>query len=249
MGGLKTIWRGTLLAASLVGTAVLIVLSRHREPPPPGTSPSVPEAPAASASAPEVAVRGIATNRPGRPRRTYSFGRGHISEAELAELKATFESKLKPEVVRWCKAYRGHIPFQPEAFTTDTFSSAIGRGPFCMYIFVLDSMTVAVEESGRGVLFSHLNTPASKKLVQLPHGTPTDPSMPVTREEIARMLKADSGIEFPPAEIRITPTAFSSAMSGGAQVTVGGDPINIASWKFNLVFGPDGNLTYYLRGR
>ena len=172
-----------------------------------------------------------------------------MSEAELAEVKAAFEQKLKPAVERWCKAYAGHVPFQPEALRVDTFSSAIGRGRFCMYLFVLDGMTVAVEDSERGVLFNHLNTPASKKLVQLPHGTPPDPSMPVTRDEIAKMLKADSGIDFPPAEVRITPTAFSSAMSGGAQVTVGGDPIDFGSWKFNLVFGPDGNLTYYLRGR
>jgi len=37
-------------------------------------------------------------------------------------------------------------------------------------------------------------------------------------------------------------------MNGGVQVIVGGDPVNIASWKFTLVFGPDGKLNYYCRG-
>ena len=62
------------------------------------------------------------------------------------------------------------------------------------------------------------------------------------------MLKADSGVDFPPPELRATPTAFSSAMSGGAQVSAGGDPVNSASWKFTMVFGADGNLTHYLGG-
>jgi hypothetical protein len=172
-----------------------------------------------------------------------------MSDAELAEFKATLEKKLKPAAERWCKAYAGHVPFRPEALTADAFSGAVGRGPRCMYVFVLDGMTVGIEDADRGVLLTHLNTPASKKLVQLPQGTLPDPSMPVTREEIVSMLKADSGVDFPRAEVRITPTAFSSAMSGGVQVTVGGDPNNGASWKFTLVLGSDGNLTYYLRGR
>ena len=62
------------------------------------------------------------------------------------------------------------------------------------------------------------------------------------------MLNLDSGTNFPPAEIRVVPTAFSSAMNGGAHVNVGGDPINSASWNFTMVFGLDGNLNYYLRG-
>jgi hypothetical protein len=54
--------------------------------------------------------------------------------------------------------------------------------------------------------------------------------------------------DFPPAEIRIIPTAFSSSMNGGVHVNVGGDPNNAASWKYTLVFDPDGKLSYYCRG-
>jgi hypothetical protein len=96
--------------------------------------------------------------------------------------------------------------------------------------------------------FAYLNSPASKKLMQLPHGERPDPKSPVAREDLAKMLKADSGTDFAPAEMRVTPTAFSSAMNGGVHVSVGGDPVNIASWRFTMVFGPDAMLTYYMRG-
>jgi hypothetical protein len=31
-------------------------------------------------------------------------------------------------------------------------------------------------------------------------------------------------------------------------VHVGGDPNNAASWKYDMVFGADGKLAYYLKG-
>ena len=232
-----------------LASVLLFVVSRQRESASPGESRAVEQPSDASTSSPEVAGPGSGTNRSSRPQGTYRLGRGNMSDAELAEFNATFEKKLKPAVERWCMAYAGHVPFEAGALTMDTFSAAVGRGPRCMYMFVLDGMTVGIEDADRGVLLTHLNTPNSKKLVQLPRGTVPDPSMPVTREEVARLLKVDSGVNFPPAEIRVTPTAFSGAMNGGAQVSVGGDPINSASWKFTLVFGADGKLAYYLRSR
>ena len=45
------------------------------------------------------------------------------------------------------------------------------------------------------------------------------------------------------------PSGYSGALNGGAIVNVGGNPDNAASWKYDMVFGADGRLVYYLRGR
>ena len=118
-----------------------------------------------------------------------------------------------------------------------------------IYVFMMDGATLAIEDSGDFARVTYLNTPESKQLMALPSGAEPNPTVPVTQNELAAMLKADSGTDFSPADIRIIPTAFSSSMNGGAHVNVGGDPNNIASWKFTLVIGPDGNMNYYCRGR
>ena len=42
----------------------------------------------------------------------------------------------------WCKAYSGHIPFNPEDLTLDKFKEQIGRNPgFTIYTFMLDGIT------------------------------------------------------------------------------------------------------------
>ena len=116
-----------------------------------------------------------------------------------------------------------------------------------MYMFVFDGITLGIAEVNGSAHVSYMNTPQAKKLMALPDAPPTT-DLSATRNEITKMLTADSGIDFPPAEIRIIPTAFSSALNGGFHVNVGGDPNNVASWKYTLVFGTDGNLNYYCKG-
>jgi hypothetical protein len=72
----------------------------------------------------------------------------------------------------------------------------------------------------------------------------------VKREEIIRMVKADSGVEFKPNEVIISPTGAASALMGGAFVKIlptGADPNNGLASKIDFIFGPDGNINYYIR--
>lgn len=172
-----------------------------------------------------------------------------LTEDERADLNSSFKTKLKPALEHWCGIYAGHVPFQADTLTTDQFYEKIGRpGSSSMFIFMLNGTTLGIEDLGNSARVSYLNTPDSKRLMDMPSGSKPDPTIPITRADLIQILKQDSGIDFSPNEIRVIPTAFSSGMNGGAHVIVGGDPNNIASWKFTMVFSPDGNLNYYCRG-
>jgi hypothetical protein len=75
-------------------------------------------------------------------------------------------------------------------------------------------------------------------------------TIPVSKEDVIRMVMADSGVEFKPNEVLIKPTAISSALNGGAFVNIlptGKDPNNALNFKISMVFGADGNLVNYQR--
>lgn len=201
--------------------------------------------------APDVGAIGSTPTRIGQSgREIFDTKAAQLNQPQLAEFESTFNNKIKAALERWSQAYSGHLPFEPEKLSAQNLYGQIGRGTnYCVYTFMLNSSTLAVESVNGSMRVNYLNSPGSEKLLQLPNGEPINTSLSVTREQISSMLKADSGIDFPPAEIRIIPTAFSSAMNGGVNVSVGGDPKNIASWKYTLVFGPDGNLKYYCRGK
>ncbi|HZM06336.1 MAG TPA: hypothetical protein VFC44_25325 [Candidatus Saccharimonadales bacterium] len=77
-----------------------------------------------------------------------------------------------------------------------------------------------------------------------------DLTITVSRDDVIRMVKADSGVEFKPNEVLIKPTAISCAFNGGAFVDVlptGKDPNNALNFKISMAFGPDGNLVNYQR--
>jgi hypothetical protein len=81
-------------------------------------------------------------------------------------------------------------------------------------------------------------------------GAVPDLSVPINREEIIRMVKADTATEFKPNEVIIRPTGAACVLKGGAFVEViptGADPNNGLSSKISLVFGPDGKLINYER--
>jgi|GEM_PF-3161087 hypothetical protein len=142
----------------------------------------------------------VSSNQGGNlPRDVLFRKRVELDETQLAALNVTFEEKLKPVIEKWCEAYAGHIPFRPEELSSDHFHSKISRGTsYCLYTFIIDGVTLSVEDVRGTVRVAYLNAPESKKLMQLPKGTPPDPSIPVTRDQVAKMLKLDSGRDFAP---------------------------------------------------
>lgn len=184
-----------------------------------------------------------------RPTQPLKDGFEGLNEAERSELKGKFSAEFRPELERWCSVYAGHVPFRPDAIAPENFHARMGRSSsYYCYVFTLNGMTIAIEDRNGVANVSHINTPQTAKLMDLPKGEAPDLRSPLTREEVTQLIKADSGKDFPPSEIRMVPTAMGSAMQGGVNVMVGGDPQNAASWEYTLTFGPDKMLTYYLKG-
>ena len=117
-----------------------------------------------------------------------------------------------------------------------------------MYTFMVDGTTVVVSDFDGKASLMYVSAPSAKKLTQLPHGEAPNPEMSVTKEEVMRLLKEDSGKDIDPIKVRMTPSGFSSALNGGAIVEVGGDPINAASWNYTIIFDSDKIIGYYMRG-
>ncbi len=173
-----------------------------------------------------------------------------LSPDQKAEFLANFRHKYKPAIDRWCTAFAGHIPFAPDDVTADKFVERIGLdSAYTECIFVVDGITLGVQDKAGLVQVDYLNAPEqTSKMQNLPNGTQAPiVTIPVTREDIAKMLNAVSDTRFSPREIRMIPSGLSGGLSGGVIANVGGDPENGASWKYDMVFGPDGNLAYYLK--
>jgi len=176
---------------------------------------------------------------------------GRIRKTDFAQdqqalLTTNFEQRLKPAVVKWCKAYEGHLPFKPEDVTVDNFLVQTGNDHFHMYTFMVNGTTVVVKDTDGMASMMYVSAPEAKKLVQLPKGVEPSLEIPVSKEEIIKMVQADTGKNIDPIKVRMTPTGLSSAINGGVMVMVGGDPINGASWDYTLIFGADGTLIYYM---
>ena len=66
----------------------------------------------------------------------------------MADFRLTFDKKLKPAVETWCKAYAGHVPFQPEALTEDKLYGQSRRDTnYCMYTFMVGDITLGVQDA------------------------------------------------------------------------------------------------------
>ena len=191
-------------------------------------------------------------NQPAAPRSSAMRTSG-MTEDEKAELAKKFEEKFKPAAERWFKAYEGRIPFRPEDFALDKFHSRLGS---YMYTFMINSdITFTIQDSrdpnGTAKVSYLMSRKAAVEMNQLPgNGFVPDLKVPISREDVIRMVKADSGVEFKPNEVIIKPTAAACALNGGAFVDLrptGADPNNALSSKVSMVFGPDGNLINYER--
>lgn len=171
---------------------------------------------------------------------------------EKSEFAANFEKRFKPALYKWCNAFDGHVPFAPETVTPEKIVERVGRNDsYYEYVFVVDGITLGIQDKNGSAQVDYLNDPKqTRKMAALPNGAGAPISdIPVNRQEITQMVATDSGTQFPPYEIRMTPSGFSGGLNGGELVHIGGDPQNGASWKFDMVFGADGRLAYYLRGQ
>ena len=174
-----------------------------------------------------------------------------FTDAERAEFEANFESKYKPALSNWCKAYGDHVPFSPDAVTQDKLAERVGvNALYHEYIFVVDGITVGIQDTKGMARVDYLNNPVqTKQLAMQPDGTAPVIVSPVPRADVIAMLAAESGNQFPPDQVKLVPSGFSGGLNGGVLVHIGGTPDDAASWKYDFVFGSDGKLAYYLKGR
>jgi hypothetical protein len=174
-----------------------------------------------------------------------------FTDEERERFSSDFEGKYKPAVTKWSKAFHGRIPIDPDDLTLKKFVERIGTTPsYSEYIFVVNGITLGVQENRGVVRVDYLNSPAqTRKLAVLPDGSQTPiTTSPVTRQEVIEMLEASCGTKYAPTDVRIIPSGLSGSLAGGAFVNVGGNPENGASWKYDMVFGPDGKLAFYQKG-
>jgi hypothetical protein len=240
---MKTVW-GRGLFAILILAVISFLLLHKGGPPRQKQQTQSPPAPSAPDASPNPQSNLLAQAR--------SFGvrKAVLTPEERADLAKKFTAKIKPAVEKWCRAYVGHLPFKPDALTLDKFKEQLSRNAsFTIYTFMLDGTTLCVQDSNGRVVVNYLNAPQSRQLSQLPGGTVPTMQMPVNRNDVIRMVKEDSGTEFQPSDVHIKPTGAGTAMNGGAFVDIaprGGDPNN-GLCKISLVFGPDGDIAYYMR--
>jgi len=176
-----------------------------------------------------------------------------MTPQQRAEFEKKFAQSIRPAVEKWCALYAGHSPIRASDVTADKLRELVFPGSPCQgYGFVIDGTTLCVEDN-RGVVYvEYLMAPAARNLLRLSTGDAPLADISVSREEIVRLLQADSGKEFPPSQIAIRPTNRASAMNGGVFVDAGegvNDPKGGPPPQFSIVFGPDGNLAYYLRSK
>ncbi len=174
----------------------------------------------------------------------------YLTDAEKAEFQSNFVARYKPAFDKWSLAFSGRIPFSSNSLTSEKFVERIGpNSRYHEYVFVIDGITLGIEDKGGIARVGYLNSPKeTKQLATLPtSGEVPIGSSPISRDELIKMLYAECGVQFKPQDIRITPTGFSGSLNGGAYASVGGNPDNEASWTYDMVFGNDGKLAFYLR--
>jgi hypothetical protein len=245
-----------IIGLLLLGTGLLLTTTRNG---PSGTGQQfadrtspVPGDPAPPAHLTPQATAGPRTGgqpwRTGSPRRLSERAEDMTAE-ERAEFEKKFTTKLKPAVERWCKLYAGHTPFRPDDLTPDKLRTVVSPDSARSYAFVVNGTTLCVDDDPGDACVSYLMAPAARQLDQLPKEPAPPVPVSITRQEIMRLLKADSGRDFPPNEVAITPTAWSGAMNGGVYVDAGKNVRSYSSPEdYSMVFGPDGNLACYQRG-
>jgi len=175
---------------------------------------------------------------------------GDLSASEKDELAKKFREKFRPAMERWANAYGNRLPIAPDDVTLDKFADRLGGD---LYTFVLGDFTLTFAESTNSAKVWYLaSRKATIQLNNPPAGSEAPKTdLPVTREEIARMVQADTGVSLKPSEILMSPTGLGFAMNGGAYIRIGPPKIALPAVsgpdKLDMVIGPDGKLAYYMR--
>ncbi len=176
--------------------------------------------------------------------------REEMSPDQREKLARNYQEKYLPLARKWFAAYEGRLPFDLDDFKLETFHSCLGG---YMYTFMIGDTTFTIQDSPKlGLKVSYLMTrQEAVQMNSLPKpGFVPNLTVPVTREEVIRMVKADAGVEFTPHEILIKPTAASCTLNGGAFVDIlpaGKDPNNGLNYKISMVFNAAGKLVNYVR--
>jgi len=244
--------RSKLVFALLGGAFVVVVVVFMRSPPRMNKSiVAIQDAPKAT-NILNVPVTLTNTARAANARSKIRKRASEFSDEEKRQFSADFEKTYRPRILNWCSNYDGRVPFSPDEISADKLAERFSNGSaYSEYVFVVDGITVGLRESKDAVRVDYLNDPKqTRKMAELPNtGEPPIVSNPIDRAEIARLLEAEGGKRFSPFDIRMKQSGFSGGLNGGVLVSIGGDPKNEASHEYDLVFGPDGKLAYYLRGR
>lgn len=176
-----------------------------------------------------------------------------FSDAERASLQEKFETGIKPAIAKWLTVYGAHSPFKLDEVTFDKFHNRLGRdASYYSYTFVFNGITISIREvSGKFTMDYLMVRQGGLALVTVPKsGFVPDLSVPIAREEVIRLVQADTGVEFKPNEVVIRPTGAACVLNGGAFVHLipaGLDPDNGLNTKINMVFDSNGNLVNYER--
>lgn len=176
--------------------------------------------------------------------------RDDFTPAQKAELAAKFKDRFQPVAENWTNAYGKHVPFSLDKLALENFVERLGESTsFYMYTFVFGDYTFTMQESNGQPKVSYLASKESIQQLNQLNDAPPKLTMPVTRDELTTMVKADTGVAFKPNQIFMIPTGTGSALNGGATITIAppqNNP-NLGPAKLSMVFGPDGKLAYYLR--
>lgn len=200
-----------------------------------------------------IATNGETTMPRQRTNRPLVLRAADMNANEKAALADLFSQNLKPALADWFAAYENRIPFALNEVTLDSFHSAvIGSG---MYTFMIGDTTltlIAPKATSQKAKVGYLmGRQAALELNQSPtNGFVPNMNVPVSRADIIRMVKSDSGVAFSPNEILIQPTAMSCALNGGVFVNVlpaGLDPKNFLNYRISMVFDANGKLVNYER--
>lgn len=228
---MKANWRwGIAAGLALFISAVLFFNFRKSGMPPLPTAP-----------APSITNNPVQSGNPSKRASDYSG-------QEKAELERKFTAKFKPALESWCKAYEGRIPFLPGDVTFDKFHSKLAGG---FYTFMIGDTTLTFLDNRKGTkVFYMMTHEASVALNAMPAGgSPRNLTTPIKRDEVLKMVKTDTGIDYQLNQVEIKPTAAACALDGGAFVEVGrlmkGDMEILTENSLSFVVSSDGKLASY----
>lgn len=171
-----------------------------------------------------------------------------FSMKERDELDKLYNERLLPAIERWRSVYRGRLPDEMSRMGLTNFHSTLAGG---FYTFVNGDITLTVSDTKKGTrVFYMMSKETALTLNTVGKlGQPPDLSLPVNREQIIQLVKADTGVEYRIHQVEIKPTAAACDLQGGAFVEVGkqmlGDMELMTGTNVSFVFTSNGKIAAY----